>query len=494
MITNPTAPADWIVVLPVVLALLGAALSLVLRTVVRAQLWICVATLAAILIGDSLLFQRAMSAGPLSMTMGNWLPPFGISLAADVLGAAFATIAAFLALVVVLYLQADTPDTARRDGIYPLILLLIAGVSGVFLTGDLFNLYVWFELSLISTFGLLALAGNPLQIDAAVKYGVINLIATAMLLAAIGLLYGLLGTLNMADIIGAAKNADQAALAAIAALFALALATKAAAFPVNTWLPASYHAPPAGIAALIAGLMTKVAAYALIRILIGVLPTTQAVLGPALLVIALLTMLLGPLGAIAETNMRRAVGFLLIGSTGAILAGIAMPSADALSGTILYVTHAMLTITALYFVAGTLEMSDGNRWTSGIMLLLFLSVAGIPPFLGFWPKLLLLRGILGEAGIMDGAPHWPAVLLAGGLLLNAFLTLIAGARIWVRTFWQSPPELRPASPFTTGAIVLLTGTVLLTGLMPQGMIAASIAAATDLLDPVRYITAVGLAP
>ena len=211
------------------------------------------------------LLDRVLADGPLSMTMGNWLPPFGISFTADATGAGFALAAAFVALCVVLYLSGDAPESAVRDGVYPLVLLLVAGVSGAFLTGDLFNLYVWFEVMLIASFGLIVLAGNRLQLDGAVKYGVINFVATALFLTALGLLYGQLGTLNMADIVGAARRADPALLAAIAALFALAFGIKAAAFPVNSWLAASYHAPPAAISALLGGLLTKVGVYALFR-------------------------------------------------------------------------------------------------------------------------------------------------------------------------------------------------------------------------------------
>lgn len=179
------------------------------------------AVILAVLVCDALLFNRVMQSGPLSMTMGKWLPPFGISFTADVLGASFALAGAVATLCVVLYLRGDTPEAAVRDSVYPLVLLLLAGVTGAFLTGDLFNLYVWFEVMLIASFGLIVLAGHPLQLDAAVKYGILNFLATTLFLMGLGLLYGLLGTLNMADIVGAAARADAAPLTAIGALFAL---------------------------------------------------------------------------------------------------------------------------------------------------------------------------------------------------------------------------------------------------------------------------------
>jgi multicomponent Na+:H+ antiporter subunit D len=503
MIGHATPLSDWVIVLPVVLALAGAALLLVLRTHLRLQAWLCAAVVILILVSDGLLLQRVSFEGPLAMTMGRWLPPFGITFAVDVLGAAFAFVAALVTLVVLLYLQARTPENAVRDGVYPLILLLLAGISGAFLTGDMFNLYVWLEVSLISTFGLMVIAGNPLQLDAAVKYGLLNFVATTLFLAALGFLYGLFGTLNMADLIGRQSDVDQGALAAIAALFALALGIKAAAFPVNAWLPASYHAVPPGLSALMAGLLTKLALYALIRTLIFVLPATVITLQLLLLAVAIATMILGPLGAIAETNTRRALGFMLIGGVGVTLAGLSLPSDAALSGAILYIIHAMLTVTALYLLAGLAEATDsGAPVQAGLggvaaaaFLLIILSISGVPPFLGFWPKLLLLQGLLRDAAIVHSPGIGPRGLaLAVAILLNAFLTLFAGSRLWIRLVWrrQGSPAAMPATQLA--ASLILSAIVIVAGLVPDPLIGLAQSAAAGVLNPSGYISAVGLLP
>ncbi len=497
MIEHTTPLADWIVIAPVILCLFGAAVLLMLRGVLRAQLWVALGIIAAVLICDALLFSRVMSAGPLSMTMGKWLPPFGISFTADVLGAGFALAGAVATLCVVLYLQGDTPESAVRDGVYPLILLLLAGVSGAFLTGDLFNLYVWFEVMLIASFGLLVLAGHPLQLDAAVKYGVLNFLATTLFLMGLGLLYGLIGTLNMADIIGKASSADAAPLTAIAALFALAFGMKAAVFPVNAWLPASYHAPPAGISALMGGLLTKVGVYAVLRTLILLLPAAREHLGPMLLAVAIATALLGPLSAIAETNLRRAIGFLLIGGVGLMLLCLASVQGSAVAGSVAYGVHAILTLTALYMIAGLVERATGqtdtrqmrglyaaNSLLSILFLVLILAISGVPPFLGFWPKLLMLQGFIGST-------DWVAAFT---VLLNALLTLIAGTRLWSHIFWRGTAG-KAALPFRPmAATSLLTAIVFLLGLAPATLIDAAGIAARDLLDPIRYIASVGLSP
>ena len=480
MIGHATSFADWVIIAPVLLGLAGGALLLMLRGLRSLQPWLALAVLLAIFFCDAVLLQHVLAAGPRSMTMGRWLPPFGISFTADAMGASFATAAAFVGFAVVLHLMTDAPARAVRDGIYPLILVLVAGVSGAFLTGDLFNLYVWFEVLLIASFGLVVLAGTPLALDGAVKYAVLNFIATTMFLAALGLLYGLLGTLNMADIIGAAKRADPAALAAIAALFAFAFAMKAAAFPLNTWVAASYHTPPPGIAALMGGLLTKVGVYALLRLFVMLLPAERAALAPGLETIAILTMLLGPLAAIAETNLRRAIGFMLIGGIGIALLGVSNVHLFTAFGAIAYVIASMLIFAALYLVAGAIEQGS-SATLSTLFFILLLAVAGIPPFLGFWPKLIMLEGLTATG-------DWPAVF---ALLASSFLQLVASGRLFSKFVWRATPA---AAPKNLGSALLLTVTIALLGLWPSLILTPARTAAEQLLNPAAYIAATGLSP
>ena len=496
MLTHPTALADWLAVAPLLLCLAGAALLLVLGGHARAQGWAAFAIVAVVTIGDGALFRRVLDLGPVSMTMGKWLPPFGISFTADPLGAGLATISAVVTAAVVLALLLDAGERAARQGLYPLVLMLLAGVTGAFLTGDLFNLYVWFEVMLIASFGLVVLRGEPLQLDAAVKYAVPNMIATILFLAALGLLYGTLGTLNMADIVGAARRTDPGLLSAIAGLFVLAFGIKAAVFPVNAWLPASYHAPPAAISALLGALLTKVGLYAALRLLLMLLPEARMTLSTTLLAVAALTAVIGPLSALAETNLRRAIGFLLIGGVGVAFLALADGNLAVSSGAALYIVHAMLSFGAFYLLAGVIEGATGaadtrrmgglhtaSSWLSMLFFLTLLSVAGVPPLLGFWPKLLLLDGFL-----ISG--DWTAV---AALLLNGLLTLVATARLWSFIFWR--PRMGAAErPYGTAPAALLVGTIVLAGLFPNLLVRAANLAAADLLQPVRYIAAVGLAP
>lgn len=494
---NPTFLADWVLVLPIVLPLLGAALCLMARRSRFVPL-LAVLVILAVVACEVMLLGRVSAEGPLSMTMGNWLPPFGISLTADLFGAGFALVSGVVTLVVVLYAEMDRSESDGKDGFHALVLLLLAGVGGAFLTGDLFNLYVWFEVTLIASFGLIVLGGKASQIDAAVKYGFLNFLATTLFLLALGLLHGLLGTLNMADISRVAPLANPVAMAGIAGLLLLAFGMKAAAFPVNAWLPASYHTPSVAVSALFAGLLTKVGAYALLRSLVAILPASRDMLEPVIALVAIATLLIAPLGAIAETNLRRAIGFLVIGGIGAIMVGLSVPTADGVAGAGLYIVHAMATMTTLYLVAGLIERRTGATDTrqmgglyaastplSILFLLLILSAAGVPPFLGFWPKLLLLDAGIGEGG------SWIGIGVTLALLINAVLTLIAGTRLWAHVFWRGAPE---------AAAVVKEDSRTRIGLVTAGGLAAIIFAAgiwpAPLMDLAQRgaMTLVGAAP
>lgn len=518
MQASATPASDWVLILPVVLPLIGAALLLMLRAV-REWHWIfAAAVILAVLVIDLELVRRTFATGPMSMTMGNWLPPFGISFTADAMSAGFAVTAAVVSLAVALYTQSGT-RAERPEGLYPLMLLLLAGVSGAFLTGDLFNLYVWFEVMLIASFGLMVLGGRKLQLDGTAKYGFINFLATTFFLIALGLIYGLTGTLNMSDVLLVAPNANPAAMAGVGALFLLAFGMKAAAFPVNAWLPASYHTPPAAISALLAGLLTKVGVYALLRTLVMVLPGTRDLLSPVIAVVAILTLLIGPLGAIAETNLRRALGFLVIGGIGAAMLGIALPNDNGVAGSATYIIHAMVTMTALYLVAGLIEARTGATDTrkmgglyaasapiSIVFLVLVMAISGVPPFLGFWPKLLLLEGGLDASGLVEGQIDWTALALSAALLLNALLTLIAGTRLWSHIFWRAGwegetsetpnPNLRPLTGreawLGLGTTAILTAAIFALGLVPDILLGLGRSAAVDLLHPQPYLAATGI--
>ncbi len=504
VVTQAPPLADWLVIAPVVLCIVMGALLLTIRKRLDLHAGTAIAGLVGLVGLDGALLWHVAAHGPVTMTMGRWLPPFGISFTADLLGAVLALASSFAALACGINGVIDVEESGKRYGFYPFLFLMMAGVSGSFLTGDIFNLYVWFEVLLIASFGLLVLGSEQGQIDGATKYAFLNLVATTLFLIATAYLYGIFGTLNMADIVGRARHAvSDAPLMTLAALYLLAFGMKAAAFPVNFWLPASYHTPRVVASALFAGVLTKVGVYALVRTLVMLFPPERAELAFVIGLVAVATMAVGVLGALAQSDLRRLLGYLVISGIGIMLSGVAIASADALAGTIFYMAHSIIVMTALYIAAGIAARAGGqglsistlagfyrsNPFLSALTLLLFFSVSGLPPFTGLWPKIMLVRASF-EAG-----QGW----LGAAVLVTGFLTTVAVARVWALAYWRPRPASagegatgRIAPDFATAylPLLLLTGLTVGFGLFPDVLIRASAAAAHGLLDPAAYVHSV----
>ncbi|MDE1994112.1 MAG: Na+/H+ antiporter subunit D [Rhizobiaceae bacterium] len=499
LVTTPVEAGHWLVIMPVALCIGLGAILMMLRNHVGLQSWIAIPGLALLVLIDAALLAKVISDGPVTMVMGRWLPPFGIAFTVDLLGAILALTAAVAALAASLYALGEISVSGRRYGFFPFLLLLLAGVSGAFLTGDLFNLYVWFEVLLISSFGLLVLGSEREQIDGAMKYAVLNLIATTLFLVSVGYIYAVFGTLNMADIAMKARAlGNSQPLMTLAGLFLLAFGMKAAAFPVNFWLPASYHTPRITVSAIFAGLLTKVGVYALIRVLVMLLPVERAGLGPVTAIVAMATMLVGVMGALGEIDIRRMLGYVVISGIGTILAGVALGNADGLSGAIFYALHSMVLMTALYLLAGQAARLGGgfslaalgglyrqSGWFAGLSLALFFAAGGLPPFSGFWPKVILVKAAL------DTGAWWIAV----AILLTGFLTTIAFGRLFLLAYWRPSPTLsdivsKPIGWQAGVPLVALTALVVGFGLFPECLLHLTQLAAAGLDDPRAYLHSV----
>jgi len=446
MTQSPVGPADWLIIVPIILPLLVGVLDIMLRAWPRLSAWLSIAAFATVSAAGAALLSRAVTEGPFAMTMGQWLPPFGISLVVDPLGALLALMAGLTGLAVAIYALVDIDVAGRRAGFYAMLCWLIAGVNGAFLTGDIFNLYVWFEVFVIASFGLIVLGGEKLQLDGAVKYCVLNLIATTLFLVAVALLYGTFGTLNMADLSGklAAYPSGDPLLLVIGLLFLVSFGMKAAAVPLHIWLPASYHTPKPVVSAVFAALLTKVGVYALLRTYTVVMPEANATaLFDVLYVIAVATILVGLLGALAESNLRRLFGFLLISGVGVMLLGLALDTRLSLAATVFYAVHSVVVTGGLYLLAGMVERRTGHNslhqlsglYTAApVLAVLFFVVgfgmAGLPPLSGFWPKVLLIEAALNEQEYVAVA----------ALIINGVLSMMVIGRAWALIFWR--PELR----------------------------------------------------
>jgi multicomponent Na+:H+ antiporter subunit D len=518
LVLAPPPLGDWLVILPVVLMIGAGAILLMVRKSVRVHGVIAIAALFLLVLVSAGLLLRVIENGPVTMVMGRWLPPFGIAFTADLFGAAMALTASLVALAAGIFALRDIDGSGRRYGFYPFLMLLMAGVSGAFLTGDIFNLYVWFEVLLISSFGLLILGSRPEQIDGALKYAVLNLIATTLFLISIAYVYSLFGTLNMADIaLKAGGLQGSAPLVTLTALFTFAFAMKAAAFPLNFWLPASYHTPRIVVSALFGALLTKVGIYALIRITVMLLPIQREVLSPAISLVAILTLVTGAIGALAQSDTRRLAGYLVIAGIGNILAGVAIGSPAAISGAIFYALHSMVAMTALYLVVGeaarrcsarptrdgAAEDHAADRWSlhtlagiyrsspgfTALSLVVFLAVAGLPPLSGLWPKIMLLKAA------MDINAWW----LGAGILVSAFLITLTLGRIVLLVYWRPRPEPAAGLAQQTAQAsdwrlsVPLCALVLLLagfGLFPERLLSLTQSAAEGLAGPSAYIRSV----
>ncbi len=505
LLEQATPAADWIVVVPLLLPLLAGAFLLMVRRQVSWQEPIAIVVSALGLLVSMALVVRVSAQGPISMTMGNWLPPFGITFTVDWLAALLVMTASAVGVCVIIYGIFDSDNNEQRYGFFPLLLLLLAGTNGAFLTGDVFNLYVWFEVVLISSFGLIVLGSRQRQLDGAVKYAFLNFLATTLFLVATGYLYGIVGTLNMADIPARVAGLDDTRpVLTIALLYCLAFGMKAAVFPVNFWLPASYHTPRAVVSAIFAGLLTKVGIYALIRTQVMLLPAALDAFQELYTLIAVITIMGGVLGALAQSEIRRLLNYLVISGIGVVMAGLAIATPDAMQGAITYMVHSMVVMTGLYLIAGIMERLTGGRslhdiaglyhqrpLLAGLFFILALAVAGFPPLSGFWPKVSLVNAAI-------TADEW---LIAATILLGGLLSAIAIMRVWALAFWRDAsaggdavhrltpmvPREAVASLLPIGAIVTLA---LALGIWPQGLLAFSGAAASGLFEPGAYVKSV----
>ena len=492
---------SWVLVLPLTIPFVTAIFAFLFRER-SAGRWISVAGSAALVAASLVLLVQTIDAGVLAAQMGSWAAPFGVTLVADLLSAAMAVITAIIALAVSVYALADIDADAERAGYHALFNVLIAGVMGAFLTGDLFNLYVWFEVMLIASFGLLILGGKPEQIDGGVKYVALNLISTILFLTGIGLLYGMTGTLNMADLAGAVESADPGLLSVVAVAFMVAFGVKAALFPLFFWLPASYHTPHFAVSAVFAGLLTKVGVYALIRMFTLVFDHDIGFTHEILLWIAGLTMAIGVLGAAAQNDIRKILSFHIVSQIGYMVLGLALMTPLALVGAVFYLIHHIIVKANLFLIAGVADRIAGDTDLSRIgglyksapflAVLFFIpafSLAGFPPLSGFWAKFIVVKAALDVQG-------W---VIAAVALVVGLLTIYSMTKIWAEAFWTPHPDgvdpsLATLAPATRNALVLpVAGLALMTvviGLVPGGFMSFAETAANQLLVPDAYISTV----
>ncbi|TRO64454.1 proton-conducting transporter membrane subunit [Christiangramia sabulilitoris] len=396
------------------------------------------------------LFSYIWTNGTQTIQAGNWEAPFGITFVADMLSVTLVLLTAISGLAVSIFSGGSVLKDRLRFGYFPILHFLLLGLNGAFLTGDIFNLYVWFEIIIISSFVLITIGGEKAQLEGAVKYFTLNILASMIFLTAIAVLYGITGSLNMADLAQQVALVENRGLVQITALlFLIGFGIKAGVFPLYFWLPASYHTPPFAVSAIFGGLLTKVGVYALIRVFTLIF-VNDPFLNNIILIIAILTLISGGIGALVQNNMRKVFSYLIICHIGYMIAGIGMFTEMAIAGAVFYLVHDIIVKTNLFMVSGVVYRIKGTnsiRDLGGIYanwprvsLLLFIplfSLVGIPPLSGFWPKINLIK-----AGFAGGS-----YITVGAIIFASFITLVIIAKLWAEVFWKEGKELPLRSNF-----------------------------------------------
>ncbi|MEM0983486.1 MAG: proton-conducting transporter membrane subunit [Planctomycetota bacterium] len=529
-----------LVPVPIITHFVTAVICIILWGRTSAQRWLSVVgTIVALMTSSVLLIGHASGDVITPVYVGGWAAPFGITLVVDLFSAIMLVLNGLVGLACVIYGFGNIDNRREQFGYHVLVQAMLGACAQAFVAGDLFNMYVAFEVMLISSFVLLTLGGTRGQLEGAIKYVALNLVSSTIFLIAVGLLYGMIGTLNIADMgerLTAAENPR--AVSVIAVLFVVAYGIKAGTFPLFFWLPASYHTPPSAVSALFSGLLTKVGAYAMIRVFSAVFVADRAFTGEIMIWMAGATMLVGALAAAVQGEMRRALSFQLVSSIGYIVMGlgvalVAWDKADdptlsgeasaalraagtlSIAGAVVYIAHHMIVKTNLFFFAGLVRRIFGHGEIARLgglykshpmlalgFLLSALSLAGLPIFSGFWAKLALVR-----AGLEAGG-YW----IVGVALLTGIVTLYTMGRLWCEVFWKDAPEDasdrtklskvsagaeppprtdgRWGAALMGGPAIAMTALTIYIGLAPAGLFGVAEKAGAQLADRSQYVSAV----
>jgi len=494
------------IILPLLLHMATAVVLLFLWKRITAQRIVSVIANVLILIVSILLFTKTWQSGIMTMQSGNWPAPFGITFVSDVFSSTMVLFTSISAVAISIYSTIGVNRARMKYGFFPIYHFLFMGLNGAFLTGDVFNLYVWFEIVIISSFVLMTLGGKKPQMESAIKYVAMNMLASVIFLTAIAILYGLTGSLNMADLsIKVAKIDNRGLVNVTGLLFFIGFGIKSAVFPLYYWLPSSYHTPPSAIAAIFGGLLTKVGIYALLRFFTLIFIPGEFTM-TVFSYVAVATLITGALGAIVKRDVRRMFSYLIVCHIGFMIAGLGLFTEIALAGAVFYLFHDIIVKTNLFLVSGiiyrikgTMRMPQlGGMYAeyprlSLLMAIVLFSLVGIPPLSGFWPKINLFLASFMERDY----------LLIAAMIIASFVTLYVIAKMWTEVFWKSAPKevelihadgfaiLKPSNKFLlVFPVVFLTMVSLYIGFGAEHIMIISKHIAAEMMDTSSYIHAV----
>lgn len=486
------------VILPILIPLLSAILLIFMtKNLMLMRIFSTAASADGIVI-SGILVQTVFTKGIQTLSLGGWKAPYGIVLAADQFASLLVLTTAVIGLLVGLYSFRSVGEKRERSFYYSGVQFLLAGVSGAFLTGDLFNMYVFFELLLIASYMLIVLGGTKIQLRESLKYIVFNIVSSALFVIGVGFLYAVTGTLNMADLsVKISESGQTGLITVIGVLLLLVFGMKGGIFPLYFWLPGSYYAPPAAISALFGALLTKVGLYAIARVFTLIFIHDTAFTHQLMIWLAALTVIFGVIGSLAYSNVMKIVIYNIITAVGVILFGVAVHTPASIQGAIYYLIHDMLIKGALFMLAGTLIALTGTaslHKMGGLIkrypvlgwmfFISAISLAGIPPLSGFVGKFKIAEG-----GFAEG--EFTISML---ILLSSLLVLYSVLRIFIHAFWGEEKEtpkpnhrtakglLYPAAIFLLLSLLFGLGTEWVSPYVDQ--------AAETLLNPEKYIEAV----
>ncbi|HUG83430.1 MAG TPA: Na+/H+ antiporter subunit D [Euzebya sp.] len=487
----------------ILLPLAGAAVTVLLHGRLRAQQTVSLVTTSTTAVIGILLLRHVAANGTVVLQAGGWPAPYGISFVVDRFSAIMVAVATVMVTVVLLYSIGLIPAKTERLYFHPVYMVLGAGVSAAFIAGDLFNLFVAFEVMLIASYVLLTLGATRQQIRSGMTYVVINLVASTMFVVGVAILYAATGTVNLADLAVLVPQLPEGLRSGIGVLFLVTFGIKAGLFPLFFWLPDSYPTAPSPITAVFAGLLTKVGVYAIIRTQTLLFAPAEGGSSTLLLFVAGATMVVGVLGAVAQADIKRILSFHIVSQIGYMIMGLGLFTVAGLAGAILYIIHHIIVKTALFCVGGAVE----HRWGTSrlerlggigrqmpVLAALFaaaaLSLAGLPPFSGFVAKLALLQAAL------DGGHH---VVVTASLVVSA-LTMFSMTKIWAGAFWGRPAEeaavaaAEAAAPSDGGGVAVMARPAEVTPATELRHVPRTMVVATSLLIALSFGVALGAEP
>lgn len=485
-----------LIILPIIIPIIAGLLMVIARNMIAFHRFLSLLAMAAVGAAAVLLLRVIKIAGIQTLYLGGWEAPFGITLVADMFAVILVLVAAIVTFCCLIYAFSTIGSAREHHYFYPLLAFMLAGVNGAFLTGDIFNLFVCFEVLLVASYVLISLGGTRIQLQESIKYILINIISSSFFLIAIAYLYGMTGTLNMAHLsVRIAEVGQGGLLTAVAFLFLIVFSLKAGLL-LFFWLPGSYSAPPTAIAAIFAALLTKVGVYGIIRIFSLIFyhepQTTHLFIG----ILAAITMVLGAMGAVAYGDIKRIITYNVLIGIGFILAGFASFTPAGMTGTVYYLIHDMIAKALLFLLGGTIIYLTGTgklKDMSGLIRLypvlgwMFfiaaLTLSGIPP----------LSGFIGKIFITEGTFHSGYYWLGGIGLLSGLMVLYSLLKIFMNVFWgyTSTDEVeKGTTPGILLPIGVLTVLTIALGLGAELIHEYVDLAVMGLMDPSLYIDAV----